>query len=248
MKKLENLVLENRAVKSLIGVLLCVSALNIAWAGDGKLDGINVGDISLDNASLATTIKTLFNSPETTGINHFICLSSKKAQNPVTLHCAGIPLKDLLQNIGKSAKFKFQMEKHGVLIGDSIAEDKTFAKLKPFDKIVLKHVEFEDVSIPRLFKHLAKMISSKKKGKPQASVRYISGKTKHGKGDDNNFVEGKGENAFDLGVDALGGGERTITLAADNMPLGSLISYVCRLAGLKYSVSKNIIIVKKAPK
>ena len=251
MKKLGNRVFENRAVKSLIGVLLCVSALNIAWAGGGKLEKIKVENVSLTDASPTTALKLLLSpSPfgEGAAINSFISISPKTDRTSITLGSSSASLKYLLDKIAKSAGFQFREEKYGLLIGDSIPEDKTFDKLKPFDKIVLEHVEFEDVSVPDLFKHLAKMISNKKKGNPQMSVRYVSGKTKHAKNDNNNFVEGEGENAFDLGVDALGGGERTITLAADNMPLGSLISYVCRISGLKYSVSKNVIIIKKAPK
>ncbi len=251
MKQLKHHSFGKLAIKSSICLLLCACNLNIAWADGGKLEKINVENVSLTDTSPSMALKLLLSpSPfgEGAAINSFISIPPKMDRTSITLESSSASLKDLLDKIAKSAGFQFREEKYGLLIGDSIPEDKTFDKLKPFDKIVLEHIEFEDMPIPEFFKHIQKMIPKKKDGKPQVSLKYLGAKKKHAKNDDDNFVEGEGENAFDLGVDALGGGERSLSIVADNMPLGSLISYVCSLANLKYTVGKNTIAVKKMEK
>jgi len=130
-------------------------------------------------------------------------------------------------------------------------------------EIVIDHIEFEEVTIPTVVKHLktrSKELDPEKKG-VNIFLRLGSGATEEagadadlGDDDDDDealFDDEEGDDDDDDDVDlgddvdsAIGSTDvPTITIVVDDIPLGEAIRYICRGANLKYRIEKFAVVI-----
>jgi general secretion pathway protein D len=131
-------------------------------------------------------------------------------------------------------------------------------------EIILDHIEFEEVTIPTVVKHLkqrSRELDPEKKGVNiflrlgggQATQAGPSATDDLFSGDEEDLFGGDAEADADTedadgeaGGGGFGGGNDgvpTITIVVDDIPLGEAIRYICRGANLKYRIEKHAVVI-----
>jgi type II secretory pathway component GspD/PulD (secretin) len=131
-----------------------------------------------------------------------------------------------------------EREEKEVSIIKSSNNDKVLNKLK---EIIIDKISFEEVSIPTAFRYLRQC--SKEKDPEKIGVNFVlRGKINETTGltesaENNANQNNQNQNApADTEVTPL-------TMELDNIPLETVIKYICKLANLKYRVDENAVVV-----
>ncbi|MBE6371522.1 MAG: tetratricopeptide repeat protein [Lentisphaerae bacterium] len=134
-----------------------------------------------------------------------------------------------------------EREEKEVSIIKSSNNDKVLNKLK---EIIIDKISFEEVSIPTAFRYLRQC--SKEKDPEKIGVNFVlRGKINETTGlsesaenaNQNNQNQNQNQNApVDTEVTPL-------TMELDNIPLETVIKYICKLANLKYRVDENAVVI-----
>lgn len=244
---------------AILGLLL--GSLNlVAGTMADVQDKIIIQNVSFEKARWETCIKYLCMdskrlNKEDKGFLNIVSFLPYDKKNPrINLKAENISVKKALEEILKQAKINYVLAPEAVLIGEKINPDLNFAKLKPFNKIIIDHMEFEDVPLSVFFKFLnfqgldlgkgkkLKLIyhppkEAKKKAIPSEEEEEIEdfllddGKTRK--------PEKKKEVSFE---------DYSLNVVVDNIPLDSLISYICRIANLEYKVGENTVTIRHKKK
>jgi general secretion pathway protein D len=135
-------------------------------------------------------------------------------------------------------------------------EGKIFEKLK---NIIIDRIEFEEVSLPTVIKYLRKRCKELDPEKTGINIFLrLSAKAELASLKDNAGAEGGGgekkkkegeeevtdENAPVEGGGGGGGGvEKTVNMAADNIPIGDALEYICKTLNLKRRVEKYAVVI-----
>jgi len=254
--------------KSIIVVLLSFSFILIADDMKEKLNTIKFQDISFKNTSYHSIISFLFmdlrrmssDANPSQIYNYIQCLPDDDFDTIITFKSKNVSLKTLLDKICKQAKLTYNLQGKIILIGKNIANDDNFFKIKSFNDIKIEHAEFEDCSLSVIFNYLKRIMNKKRKKKEQIILTYIRQKKKEiSKKKENKIAEDKksikekiGNFEFEDEDDDWNDEEEeepeSLSLIVDDIPAGTLISYICRLANLEYTVNKNKITIKHTTK
>ncbi|MBQ6598784.1 MAG: tetratricopeptide repeat protein, partial [Lentisphaeria bacterium] len=134
-----------------------------------------------------------------------------------------------------------EREEKEVSIIKSSNNDKVLNKLK---EIIIDKISFEEVSIPTAFRYLRQC--SKEKDPEKIGVNFVlRGKINETTGltesADNNANQNNNQNQ---NQNAPADTEVTpLTMELDNIPLETVIKYICKLANLKYRVDENAVVI-----
>ncbi len=133
-----------------------------------------------------------------------------------------------------------EREEKEVSIIKSSNNDKVLNKLK---EIIIDKISFEEVSIPTAFRYLRQC--SKEKDPEKIGVNFVlRGKINETSGFSESAENNANQNNQNQNQNAPVDTEVTpLTMELDNIPLETVIKYICKLANLKYRVDENAVVI-----